>query len=292
MNILTFDTEEWYLEEVLHGGRPEQMALFDKILSVILDKLDEQSLKATFFCIGMLAKNYPDVVKRIAICGHDIGCHSNKHVWLTKLSREEALSDTREAIDSLEQLIGKKVTSYRAPAFTIGENNKWALEVLAECGITTDCSIYPAVHAYGGFSSFSVKEPAIVQTNGISLKEMPICTTKILGKEMAYSGGGYFRFFPYSFVKRNMLKVDYSMTYFHIGDLVPDKVALKTRKEYEEYYKQPGTFINRYKRYLLTNLGKSNAFPKLIRLLDELKFVNIPQAEELIDWGKAPIIKL
>ena len=134
-------------------------------------------------------------------------------------SREEAKEDTRMAVDALEQCIGKKVRSYRAPAFSIGKSNKWAFDVLAENGITRDASVYPAVRDFGGFAEFGYKLPTMVFSTHCQMKEFPICTTKLWGKEMAFSGGGYFRFFSLNFVVNEMKKNEYNMAYFHIGDI-------------------------------------------------------------------------
>ena len=140
MNILTFDLEEWFLEKNYFGNRQEKYQAFDLYLNQILDKLEREQKKATFFCLGGMAREFPEVVRRIADKGHEIGCHSDQHVWITKLTEEEFRTDTISAIDALEQCIGEKVLSYRAPAFSIGNSNKWAFEILAECGIERDFS--------------------------------------------------------------------------------------------------------------------------------------------------------
>lgn len=292
MNILTFDIEEWYLEKMYFGDHAEKYKEFDRYLGEILDALDERNIKGTFFCVGGLGREFPDVVKRIAERGHDVGCHSDVHTWLNKMTPEECLADTRKAVDTLELVIGKKVKSYRAPAFSIGASNKWALEVLAECGIERDASVFPAARDFGGFAEFSQKTPAIIRYNSIELKEFPICTTNLMGKEIAYSGGGYFRFFPLWYVKNQMASADYSMTYFHIGDLVPEKGGVMSKQKYEEYFKEPGTLKARYLRYIKTNLGKAAALTKLMDLIQSTDFINIEQAAQLLDFGKLPIVEL
>lgn len=288
MNLLSFDIEEWYLYRQL----PERHAEFDGYLDAILNKLDERQLKATFFCVGEMGRLFPEVIRKIQAQGHEIGCHSNIHTWLNKMTEAECREDTHRAVDSLEQCIGEKVKSYRAPAFSIGESNKWAFEVLAKNGIERDASIFPAARDFGGFPNFGQKKPCVVEYNGIRIKEFPVCTTKVLNKEIAYSGGGYFRFFPFSFVKKEMIKAPYSMCYFHIGDLVPEKGGVLSRKEYEAYFKEPGTLKARYVRYLKTNLGKKNAFVKMMKLIDTMDFVNLRQADETIDWKTTKVVIL
>lgn len=292
MNILTFDIEEWYLEKILHGGRDSLYKEYDRYLDRILDTLDSRRFKATFFCVGGMATDFPRVVKRIEDRGHEIGCHSFKHTWLNKMTEKEAQEDTRTAVDALEQCIGKKILSYRAPAFSIGNTNKWAFKVLASCGITRDASVYPAERDFGGFAQYIEEVPAIVYAEKAIIREFPICITTLLGKEVAYSGGGFFRFFPLSYVRREMAKRDYNMTYFHIGDLVPDTSKVKSKKEYEDYYKEPGTLKNRYMRYIKANLGKKGAFDKFLRLVGSEEFVSLEQADKMIDWENANSVTL
>lgn len=291
MNVLTFDIEEWYLEQQ-RNNRSEKYAEYNRYLDAILNKLDERQQKATFFCVGEMGRLFPEVIRKIHQQGHEIGCHSNIHTWLNKMTEAECREDTHRAVDSLEQCIGEKVKSYRAPAFSIGENNKWAFEILAKNGIERDASIFPAARDFGGFPRFGQKTPCIVEYNGIRIKEFPICTTKVLGKEMAFSGGGYFRFFPLGFVEKEMKRSPYVMCYFHIGDLVPESHGVMSKEAYEAYFKEPGTLKARYMRYLKSNLGKKNAFFKMMQLIDDMGFVNLQQAEEAIDWAAATVVTL
>ena len=292
MNILTFDIEEWYLEKMFFGNHPEKYGQFDQYLEQILDSLDERRFKATFFCVGGMATEFPEVVRKIESRGHEIGCHSFQHTWLNKLSRDEVTEDTHKAIDALEQCIGKKVKSYRAPAFSIGESNKWAFEVLAECGIERDSSVFPAARDFGGFAQFGHKTPTVVHYNDISIKEFPISTTRILGREVAYSGGGYFRFFPLGFVKKEMKKADYTMTYFHIADLIHESDGMMSKENFESYFKIPGTLKNRYIRYVKSNLGKKHALEKLLNLIITDDFINLEEADAIINWDQNPTVVL
>lgn len=292
MNILTFDIEEWYLEKVYFGDHKERYAEYDKYLDRILDILEERNINGTFFCVGGMGTEFPEVVKKISARGHEIGCHSFRHVWINKMSREEAKEDTRMAVDALEQCIGKKVRSYRAPAFSIGKSNKWAFDVLAENGITRDASVYPAVRDFGGFAEFGHKLPTMVFSTHCQMKEFPICTTKLWGKEMAFSGGGYFRFFPLSFVVNEMKKNEYNMAYFHIGDIASVTPYIMSKGEYESYFKQPGSLKNRYLRYIKSNLGTKGAFEKMMNLIKTVDFVNVEQADMLMDWQKAHSVVL
>lgn len=292
MNILTFDIEEWYVEKAYGGGRAERYREFDNYLSYILDLLELQGIKATFFCVGIMGKDYPEVIRRIQKQGHEIGCHSNIHTWLNKMSAEECREDTKEAIDSLEQCIGEKIWSYRAPAFSIGAKNKWVFDVLSECGIENDSSVYPAARDFGGFPTFGYQKPVAVQTENGIVKEFPIPLCKVLGKPMAFSGGGYFRLFPTWLLKNKICKAEYSMIYLHIADMLPETKHVMSRKDYEDYFKEKGTLYARYKRYLKANIGKPGTIEKLREIVRLNNFVSVREASNIINWADAPFILL
>lgn len=292
MNIISYDIEEWYIEEKFNGARAEKYQEYDTYLSNILDVLDLNNTKGTFFCVGKLAVDFPEVVRKISVRGHEIGCHSNEHFWLTKMDYKQLDLDTHDAISALEDVCGSKVISYRAPAFSIGKDNKWALEVLAKNGIERDASIFPAERDFGGFSSFPADKPTLVSYKGITIKEFPICTANLFGKILAYSGGGYFRFFPYSFIKKEMSKNEYAISYFHIADLLQNTNGLLTKEEYETYFKEEGTLKNRMMRYVKSNLGTKGAFKKMQRLVENMHYINLNQADKEINWSLASKIEL
>lgn len=293
MNILTFDIEEWYTEKAYNGNRAYRYPMFDYYLQSILDVLDETNQKATFFCVGKMATMYPDVIRTIAEKGHEIGCHSDVHLWLTRFDHQQLKEDTHSAIMALEDLIGKKVISYRAPAFSICPDNKWAFEVLAECGIECDASIYPSRRDFGGFPSFKVDKPCLVNVGDVILKEFPVCMSHVLGKTMAYSGGGYFRLFPYWFVRNQMRKSEYTIAYFHIGDLMPlMNEGLQSKELFERQYGIKGSYINRRLRHFKKNVGRDTAFERMSRLIKEFNFINIQEANDKINWDEMQRIEL
>ncbi|MBR5398456.1 MAG: polysaccharide deacetylase family protein [Bacteroidales bacterium] len=282
MNILTIDIEEWFAWEALNALTDDLRREHDIMLGRLLDLLDSAGTKATFFCVGMMGRNFPEVIRKIYERGHEIGCHSNLHTWLNKMTPEECLEDTRAAIDNLQQCIGEKVLSYRAPAFSIGENNRWVFEILSECGITRDSSVFPAKREFGGFPSFGEDAPSLIVTKAGTIKEFPISVTSFMGRKTAFSGGGYFRFFPYGFVSRRMKKRDYNICYFHMSDFVKEKKF--TKEEYETYFKEKASSLSLFTRSVKMNLGKERSWSKFSRLLDDFRFVTLEEADKLIQW--------
>ena len=294
MNILSFDIEEWYLETSLHGGRPHKMAEFDSTLDAVLEKMAEVGATGTFFCLGKMASDYPAVIRKIISAGHDVGCHSNNHKWLTKMTPEELRRDTSDAIHALEDVAGQKVNSFRAPAFSITPNTIWAIEVLSECGIEIDASIFPAARDFGGYPSFPQDTPCQVSHNGVVLKEYPVTIMSMAGKRIAFSGGGYFRLLPYAIMNKEMKRRNssYNICYFHLADLIPEQKKMMSKVEYEDYFNESGTLKNRLVRYIKNNISTGNSFEKLKRLLTDESFVSIKEANKLVNWDETAIIIL
>lgn len=292
MNILTFDIEEWSIEKDYYGGEKNKYKEFDRLLDHILEKLSVRGIKATFFCLGKMAIDFPHVIKKIDAGGHEIGSHSHAHKWVNKMTPDEFREDTRQAVFALEDLIGRKVKSFRAPAFSIGESNKWAFEILSEFGIENDASIFPGTRDLGGFPNFVEQKPCIIEYNGTRINEFPIplYTMPLINKQLAYSGGGYFRLLPLCFVKRQMKASSYNMCYFHIGDILAEKSKLKSKSEYEEYYKEPGSLKNRYIRYFKSNIGRRRAVKNLDKLLASFKFQSIAASADMISPDDIVII--
>lgn len=282
MNILSFDIEEWSIEKDYFGGKKNGYAEFDRLLDHILAQLDARGIKATFFCLGKMAIDFPHVIKKIDAGGHEIGSHSHAHKWVNKMRPDEFREDTRLAVFAIEDLIGRKVKSFRAPAFSIGESNKWAFEVLTEFGIENDASVFPGARDFGGFPNFTEQSPCIIEYNGISINEFPIplYDLPLIHKQLAYSGGGYFRLLPLWFVKNQMKKSTYNMCYFHIEDVLTEKTKLMSKVDYEEYFKEPGTLKNRYLRHFKSNVGRGKTMRNLERLLNAFEFHSIAECCE------------
>jgi polysaccharide deacetylase family protein (PEP-CTERM system associated) len=280
MNLLTFDIEDWYncdfLTPDFHWEKYE-VRIYSAV-ERILTELEKRNLKATFFCLGWIAEKHPQVIRDIHAQGHHIGCHSYQHELSFRLDRKGFRDDTDKAKKLIEDLIGEKVDAFRAPGFSITENNPWALEVLAELGFVYDCSLFSANHDYGGFKSYGMAEPAIIQlTNGMQLKEFPINIHTVMGRDLVFSGGGFFRLFPYFLIRYWAKQSPYLMTYFHPRDFDPGQPMVKSLP-----------LMRKFKSYV----GLKRSFKKFQKLLDDFAFVDIQEADRQMDWNKARIVKV
>ena len=179
MNILTFDIEEWFHILDNDSTKTETMwnsydARLQKNMDRIFSFLEEKQQTATFFVVGWIAEKYPEVIKKIDSLGFEIGSHTHMHQLMYEQNEDEVSEDLKRSIQTIEDITCKKVTSFRAPGFSITEKNQWAFEILCENGITHDCSIFPASRAHGGLPKYKKAMPSKLLVNGKEIKETNI----------------------------------------------------------------------------------------------------------------------
>ena len=146
-----------------------------------------------------------------------------------------------------------------------------------ELGIEIDSSIFPTSRGHGGYQGFPYSSPCKLNIGGSIIKELPINTYKLLGKEIVFSGGGYFRLLPYNLQKQLYQKSEYIMTYFHPRDFDPNQPVLENLSR-----------VRKFKSYV----GLKNSKQKFPKLLNDFEFVDIKTADEVIDWERVAEVKV
>jgi polysaccharide deacetylase family protein (PEP-CTERM system associated) len=211
-----------------------------KNTAVCLELLEETGVKATFFIVGRIAYDIPELVKQIAKAGHEIGCHNYEHVRLFGTNKKDFTEKISIAKAKLEDISGQKVLGYRAPEFSITSKTLWAVDALRETGFVYDSSVYPV----GMHDVYGIKnaEPVIYRfENG--LIEFPMATSVVLGKRIPFGGGGYFRLYPLWLTGRFLSKINKQghacMIYMHpyeIGPEIPKITELSAYRKFRHYY--------------------------------------------------------
>ncbi|WP_372948554.1 polysaccharide deacetylase family protein [Mariniphaga sp.] len=282
MKILTFDIEEWFhildneSTKTINEWKNYEVRIHQN-MDRIFNILERTNTKATFFCLGWIAETYPEVVKEIVSRGYEVGTHARMHQLVYEQTPAEFEKDLEYSIKTLEDITGQKVKYFRAPGFSITENEKWAFEILVKHGIEVDSSIFPAPRAHGGFPSYKQPIPSILKYNGIELKELPINYSILAGKSIIFSGGGYFRLFPYALIKKWTKQSDYVMSYLHPRDFDAEQPVIKEL-----------SVFRKFKSYV----GLKGATAKLEKWLSDFEFVDIGTAVKNIEWDKVPLVEL
>ncbi len=86
-----------------------------KLTNRILDILDKYDAKATFFVIGKNAELYPQIIKRIADNGHEIGNHTYSHLAETNSNSEKLKTEILKTEDIIFKITGTKTSLFRPP---------------------------------------------------------------------------------------------------------------------------------------------------------------------------------
>lgn len=207
---------------------------------VLLELFAELNIKATFFFLGRIATDIPNLVKATAEAGHEIGCHNYLHFRIFGIEKDEFKERLTTAKKDLEDVSGQRVYGFRAPDFSITQESLWALDILKELGFVYDSSIYPFsmhdVYGIGNTYPFVHKLP-----NG--LIEFPLSTIEFFAKRLPFGGGGYFRLYPVWLTSRFLSKLNKqghpAMFYIHpyeVGPIIPQIPGLSVYRKFRHYY--------------------------------------------------------
>jgi len=233
-NIESFKIDTKYL------NKKKENYEIERNVNYILKLFDEQNIKATFFCLGRIAKDLPHVVKLIANEGHEIACHSFEHLRIFNIKREYFKNKIFFAKKELEDISGKQVIGFRAPDFSITKDSLWALDILKEAGFIYDSSIYPiGMHDVYGIDSAN----RFIHYLPNGLIELPLSTFKFMGQTIPFGGGGYLRLYPIKLTMFLIRKINNKghpcIVYFHpyeIGPIIPEIKELSYYRKFRHYH--------------------------------------------------------
>jgi polysaccharide deacetylase family protein (PEP-CTERM system associated) len=229
-NILSFDVEDWH-QSTYDLDLPVGSRVVDNTRR-ILDMLETSRTYATFFVLGVVAENFPELVRRIHDGGHEVACHGYSHLPVRGMSREQFREDLKRSMALVQDAAGSAVLGYRAPDFSIFDSDLWALEILAEEGLLYDSSIFPfAGPRYGIPAAFRQPHRVVCASNPDFL-EFPLATLKLGPVRLPAAGGGYFRLLPYRFMRSAVRRMNAegspATTYFHPYELDTEEIRGST----------------------------------------------------------------
>lgn len=229
VNAMSCDVEDYFQVSAFapfiprdswHSRECRIEANMDRVLALF----DDAGIKATFFTLGWIAERYPGVVRAIVDHGHELASHGYGHLRASDQGRAEFAHDVRRSKRLLEDIGGQEVVGYRAPSFSIGQANLWALDTLLEAGYRYSSSIYPIRHDHYGMPD--APRFAFYPTGPDGLLEVPITTARLMQRNLPAGGGGYFRLLPYALSRWLMERVNRvdahsAVFYFHPWELDP-----------------------------------------------------------------------
>lgn len=241
LNAMTVDVEDYFQVSAFEphvdrrswDGLPRRV---ERNVERILGLFDRHGVKATFFFLGWIAERHPELVRQVLAQGHEVASHGWSHVRVTAQDPAAFRSDVERTRMLLEDIGGEPVIGYRAASYSIGRDNLWALDVLAETGHHYSSSIYPIRHDLYGMP----EAPRFPFRPGDgALLEIPVTTVEVGGRKFPCGGGGYFRLLPYPLFRWGVSRVNgrdgrSAVFYFHPWEIDPGQprqagIGLRTR---------------------------------------------------------------
>ena len=179
------------LEDVSPPGGDCSRSRVEELTAHYLDFLRRHDSKGTFFVVGEVARALPELVRRIAGEGHEIGCHSDRHVPLDRLDPSAFGADLSRNLKALASAGVQAVRGYRAPCFSLTEATRWAYPILKAHGFTYSSSVLPARNPLHGWPGFG-QAPRLVEGTA----ELPLTLRPWRALPVPMGGGAYFRTLP------------------------------------------------------------------------------------------------
>lgn len=240
--FFTFDLED-------HRPDSSYPKRYPDITRSILEFLKVRGIEATVFVLGRLAHEDPALIREISQAGHEIAFHSFAHVHLTQETPSRFRQETADNKEFLEDVIGKPVIGYRAPAFSLTVESRWAVDIIGELGFSYSSSLLPAKSPIFGFP----KAPARPFRWPNGLLEIPAPVARFGPAVIPFLGGFYLRYFPRALIRRFLERGDPHQCYWaycHPHDF----------DHRESFYQIEGTSLA---TSLLLWFNRKNTFKKL-----------------------------
>jgi polysaccharide deacetylase family protein (PEP-CTERM system associated) len=228
-NAMTIDVEDYFQVSafapyIARSDWDRRECRIERNVQRILVMLAERQVHATFFTLGWIAQRYPGLVRDIVAGGHELASHGYGHERASDLDATAFREDVVRAKHVLEDVGGVSVKGYRAPSFSIGKGNLWALETLLRTGHRYSSSIYPIAHDHYGMPD----APRFAYQTEQGLLEVPVTTLRLGNRNVPSSGGGYFRLLPYPVTRWMLQRVNRAerepaIFYFHPWEIDADQ---------------------------------------------------------------------
>ena len=230
--------------------------------------LEEYGHKATFFMLGSVAENDPDLAPMISSAGHEIASHGYSHRLVTDLTPQQFRDELHRTEQILMGQTGQRPFGFRAPQWSLSKQTSWAFEILRERGYLYDSSLNPLPFV----GDFRGRRTAY-RLEGEGLWEIPPMVTRSWIGNLPTGGGWGFRFFPISMIRETIetlnSKQHPAVLYLHPREVDPagHRLDLPVLKKFVSYG------------------PRTDAAPRLCELFQKYRFITL---KELVDeWQHA-----
>jgi polysaccharide deacetylase family protein (PEP-CTERM system associated) len=256
---MSVDVEEYFQVQAFAGRIPRAEwnrwpSRIEENIDRLLGLLEETNAKGTFFVLGCVAQNHPQIVRRIAAAGHEIASHGMTHKMITELTPEKMREEARDSRRLLEDLSGSRVEGYRAPSYTVSPGTRWALEILVETGYVYDSSIFPIRGRRYGYPNGPTR-PTRLATATSEIAEFPLTTIGVGPVRFPVLAGSYLRLLP-TWVSEGAVRYQLGrrlpvVVNVHTWEIDPDQpTVVSPRRTLWTHYARLGATAGTLKRVL------------------------------------------
>lgn len=259
------DIENWYHLDYFKNMRCDQSYSMLDGLDSYLEIIDSHKIPSSFFVLGELASPLKNKLREISGQKHDLGSHGWAHQRPLNMDLDSFNQEVIECKNELEQMIGKPITGYRAPCFSLDRER---LDVLKKVGYKYDSSriLFGDHPLYGEIDMSGFKE----ESQGIyrmdDFFEFQISTLALGGKQIPVSGGGYLRIFPW-FLMHKLLKKYLAIDSLYVLYIHPFEFSSKANPNFPNNLSLANKF-----RFSLGRKTVTTKFDLVIKLLKENGF--------------------
>ena len=208
----------------------------------ILRLLAAHGAHATFFVLGWVADHHPQLVRDIAAGGHEVGTHGYAHQLVYRQTQAEFADDLARSLDAIRRALGGdgvgQLIGYRAPAFSVTDDCRWALDVVRGHGLRYDSSVVPVETSTGQVNAVlrGGKRRGVAGTGRFAARlagglwEFPVSTIRFAGRNWPVAGGGYFRLLPLWLTRGAIRRINAegqpAIVYLHPWEFDPEQPAV------------------------------------------------------------------
>lgn len=253
-NIISIDVEQWFHRPVLRQYLKEtdlnSEVIFNSV-RCILGILKKYNKCTTFFILGEVAKQAPELIEEMLDGGHEIAFHGYSHLELSDIGIKGFEKEIQDWTKIIYHITKERIKGFRSPVFSLNKETVWALDVLRKNGYIYDSSVFPVkTPMYGSdnapirpyFPSF--KDPFLEDENQTELLELPILVRDYWFKRIPAGGGFYMRALGVKFIVDSIellnKKGHPAMCYFHPWEIYGfPKINMPFHKKIFSYYSVP-----------------------------------------------------
>jgi polysaccharide deacetylase family protein (PEP-CTERM system associated) len=210
--------------------------------------------------LGSVAASDPSLSPMICAAGHEIASHGYSHRLVTDLTPEEFRDELQITERILTEQTGHRPFGYRAPRWSLSEQNGWAFAILSEQGYQYDSSLNPL--PFTGNSN-GRRTPYRLGAEGAGLWEFPPMVTRSWMGNLPTGGGWGFRFFPFRMICATIEALNRgnfpALLYLHPRELDPAGPRLE---------------MSPFLRFVSYG-GRTDATPRLKELFRRYRFITL-----------------